>query len=238
MSSSDGICPEDSDNEFVNAFCILRKRGWFGELRPETQDSLQAVAKLRRLSAGQSVYRAGDIANGLFGLVTGNLHVTIPRDDGLDTGILRLEPGAWFGAPAILSRKPRNMSVTAVSNVELVCVSQTHVKNLLSADPRMYQDVLELIHASFSLTLRLLATSLTLDSYKRVALRLLVQYEQAGGPREGLASSQAEMADLCGVSVATFQRAIKKLAAEGIVKPGYSRIQITDRERLLRFCAD
>ena len=66
------------------ALDIVGKQGWFSMLAPETQERLGKIAKLRTFAKNDQVFLVDDTPNGLFGLVSGSLYVSLPRGDGED----------------------------------------------------------------------------------------------------------------------------------------------------------
>jgi hypothetical protein len=60
------------------ALDMLTTQGWFSERSPETQARLGAIAKLRSFTKGDRIYLAGDPPNGMFGLISGSLNISIP----------------------------------------------------------------------------------------------------------------------------------------------------------------
>jgi CRP-like cAMP-binding protein len=222
--------------ELAAALATLARAGWFAGRCERTRALIGAEARLRRYRPGEALYRVGDAANGLYGLVGGALRISVPRDDGEDYVIHRADPGFWIGDAAQFSDDARLVTLTAVAPTTVVHIPAEALERLVGAEPHLYRDFYALTHRNFRTALRLFVNTLVPDSDLRVALRLLHQHELAGEPERGVALAQAEFADLVGLSLPTLQRVLKRLAEAGLVELGYGRIRIRDREGLLRRC--
>jgi len=66
---------------------------------------------------GETIFKEGDVHDGnMFFIFQGIFAVTKKNPDGLVDVITELGPGDFFGELALLSRKPRSMTVTVVSS--------------------------------------------------------------------------------------------------------------------------
>lgn len=217
-----------------SALAIVSKRGWFAE-RPEAlRTTLGRIARVRRYSAGEPVYLYGDVANGIFGLVDGELDVTIPRADGVDLTIHRADAGLWIGDLALFVGHTRLVSVIAAADSNLIHLPQTELRQIIDANPELYSEFYALTYENMSLALRLLANLAISPSETRVAVRLLMY--DASPESLGLKISQSKLAELVGLSPPTLQRVLKRMQDENLIKLGYGRIEILDRKRLLSLC--
>ncbi|MEZ0278141.1 MAG: Crp/Fnr family transcriptional regulator [Methylibium sp.] len=120
------------------ALRILEVQGWFAERSKATRARLSAIAKLRTFVKDERIFLAGDPANGIFGLVSGSLNVSFPRGYGEDYTVHRAVVGFWIGELALVSGKPRLVSVRAAEPTVMVHLSAQDLTKLLREDPRLY----------------------------------------------------------------------------------------------------
>ncbi len=128
---------------------ILTVRGWFSERSPGTRARLGTIAKLRNFAKGDRVYLAGDKPNGMFGLISGSLNISIPRADGEDYTLHRAGTGFWLGDLALFSQGPRLVSVHAAEPVLMVQFPAPDLRRLVDENPRLYADFYALTYENF-----------------------------------------------------------------------------------------
>ena len=96
----------------------------------DDQGALQFV----ELHEGEVLFEQGDEANNLYVLKAGVLGVRVRREDGGETTIARLAPGAIVGEMALLSGNKRSATVYAINDAGLICISQGQFEQLMMED--------------------------------------------------------------------------------------------------------
>lgn len=95
---------------------------------------LTAIAKLLRPELavqGERIIRAGAIGREMYFIVSGAVEVIVPGEP------VRLSEGDFFGEVALLTSRPRNADVVAVSYCELLVLRKRDLDALLSAQPAL-----------------------------------------------------------------------------------------------------
>ncbi len=223
-------------SELALAIHALERRGWFSQRSKESRATLSAIAKLRRFAKDESVYLAGDAPNGVFGLVSGSLNISFPRGDGEDYTLHRAGSGFWAGDLALFSGVARLVSVRAAEPTMMVQLPAPELNRLVRDDPRLYADFYALTYENFQTALRIIANLAMTSADKRVADRLLLEVKSRGDMDGWISLSQMELAKLVAVSLPTLQRVMRRFADVGCVKKSYARIQVIDRDALVRIC--
>ncbi|WP_108257515.1 Crp/Fnr family transcriptional regulator [Mangrovicoccus ximenensis] len=220
------------------ALRAVSAQGWFADCPESTRSLLAPLARLRRFSPGNAVYLQGDPADGLYGLVSGGLDISVPRPDGTEYTFHRAESGFWIGDLAVMSDAKRLVSVRAATDAELLFLRAADLAALLAEHPLLYRDFYRLSYMNFATTFFLMSNISLVSSDARVALRLLLQLERAPDPQGHVNLSQSSLAELVALSEPTLQRVLKRLAELGCIEQAYRRIRVTDREMLLRLCGE
>lgn len=91
---------------------LLRKVRLFSELEEKDLESLGAEFNERRFSAGDRIALEGEGGLMFFVVESGEASVEVHGDE-----VGRLGPGDAFGEVALIDRRPRTASVTAVSDL-------------------------------------------------------------------------------------------------------------------------
>ncbi|MCV6597942.1 MAG: Crp/Fnr family transcriptional regulator [Mangrovicoccus sp.] len=217
---------------------VLFDVGWFAERAPEVQQRILAGARRREFRKGQPIYRAGDGADGLYGLIDGVIEITVPGDDGVEIQIHRADTGFWIGDLALFAEEPRLVSVTAVSDISTLFVPQSFMRDLIKNDMGMLREFYALTHRNFATAFRLLANLSVSQSERRLGLRLLHYSELSTEPDGWLSLSQEDLARLIAVSLPTLQRILRRFVEDGLVEIGYRRLRVLDHPALAARCRD
>ncbi|ODR97767.1 hypothetical protein AUC69_01180 [Methyloceanibacter superfactus] len=218
------------------ALKMLAAQGWFSQRSAKTRATLGAIAKLRSFAKGDRIYLAGDLPNGIFGLISGSLNISIPRADGEDYTVHRAGAGFWFGDLALFSQGPRLVSVHAAESTQMVQFPVNELRRLTEEDPRLYADFYALTYQNFRTAFDIISNLAIPSTEKRVADRLVLEAATRGDPAGWIPLSQAELANMTAVSLPTLKRIMRRFVEAGFIDHRYARIQILDKEALTRLC--
>jgi len=126
---------------------IIRELGlpdhWIEDLRPHL--------RRRLLAPGEGVIREGDPGNSLFAVHRGTLQV-VRAEDRLDpyTGLFwkplaDLGPGQWFGEASLLTGAPRNATVVAATEAEILELPKEAFEASLKREPELLEHLVDLM---------------------------------------------------------------------------------------------
>ncbi len=102
--------------------------------REELATLLTLVAPIK-VAPGSSVVREGEPGDSLFLIVQGRLRVFTRGTDGAEITLAELGPGDFFGEVALLTRRPRTATVSAITEAELLRLDQRTVEELRRRHP-------------------------------------------------------------------------------------------------------
>jgi len=94
-----------------------------------SKKELQALAKRaeeRRVPAGTAIVREGEAGDAFYVIVSGQAEV-----DRSGTVVATIGPGAFFGDLALLDKAPRNATVTAKTDMDLIVLRQPEFSAML-----------------------------------------------------------------------------------------------------------
>jgi CRP/FNR family cyclic AMP-dependent transcriptional regulator len=224
--------------ELGEALDLLAARGWFAQRSPQTRARLGAIAKLRRFEKDDRIYLFGDPPNGMFGLISGSLNISIPRADGEDYTLHRASTGFWVGDLALFSQGTRLISVHAAEPTLMVQLPAPDLRRLAEEDPRLYADFYALTYENVRTMFHIISNLAIASTDKRLADRLLLELETCGDKEGWISISQSELASLTAVSLPTLKRVMRRFADAGLINHRYARIQVLSREALARLCRE
>ncbi len=99
----------------------LRGLGIFDDARQAALERLARAARAQTVAAGEIVFREGDVADDLYVIVggTASVHKTSLGE------VTRLGVDNWFGEVGLIQAAPRNATVSAIDDLELLVISGT-----------------------------------------------------------------------------------------------------------------
>jgi CRP-like cAMP-binding protein len=126
---------------------IVRELGlpehWIEDLRPHL--------RRHQLAPGEGVIREGDPGNSLFAVHRGTLQV-VRAEERLEpyTGLFwkslaDLGPGQWFGEASLLTGAPRNATVVALTEAEILELPKEAFENSLKREPELLEHLIDLM---------------------------------------------------------------------------------------------
>ncbi|MDI9848881.1 Crp/Fnr family transcriptional regulator [Rhodoblastus sp. 17X3] len=92
----------------------MSEHGWLPLLPEAFRTEVLRRSALMRFAPGDTVFRLGDPAGGVYGLVTGALAVSLAPAGAMPRLTLLGVPGPWTGEGCFLTRKPRRCELQAI----------------------------------------------------------------------------------------------------------------------------
>ena len=190
-------------------------------LKDLDNETLTAVANLmtaRTYLSHDIVIRKGDPPDHLAFLLKGKLQVVDLSEDGRETGIHFIMPGAYFGELSVIDGQPRSASVISVKISEVAFMPSAQARALIYTRPLIAQRFL----THFAQVVRASSTQRTLlsipNAFQRVfaQLQLFVRDTKEGQVIEGL-PKQHEIAIMVNTSRETVSRALHTLLKMNIL---------------------
>ncbi|NBB71669.1 MAG: helix-turn-helix domain-containing protein [Alphaproteobacteria bacterium] len=215
---------------------VLLERGWLAEQPRRLQEEVLARGRIRRYGRGDVVFRRGDPAGGLYGVVDGSVLHRFPTADHDSYVADGGSAGSWFGEPSLSGRRPRTVTVVSKATTVLLHLSLGSFDDLVAREPAHWRSFAALACRHHEHLLRLLAERRPAPPRRRLAARLLGLLDEpvsarAGGGRK-LTLTQSELADMTGVSRHTVNRVLSEFAAEGVLAAAYGRIVVHELDAL------
>lgn len=211
---------------------FLRSNRWLARCGPDLQAHLLESGRRLHLAEGQALFERGGVPQGLCCVLSGALRVgTLGRDGGVSL-LAYLEPGQWFGEISLLDGLPRTHDAVAEGATEVWLLAQTPLQAWLDAHPQHWRDIAVLACAKLRMSFEVLEDIAQLPLEARLAKRLVMVargYDAEGAPaRQRIRLPQEQLALMLGVSRQTVNKALKSLAAEGLLALHYGEIELLD----------
>ena len=210
---------------------ILETTQLLGALPPDALDTLRSASTMREVARNEVIFRQGDAANELFGIVGGRIAILTKSPDGRESLVAMLEAGALFGELALFDDGARSADARALEPTQLLVVQYAAVRHAIEANPQVLWVIVRMFARRLRATDESLADAVFLDVPARTAKRLL---EIAGDDDEfRLPMTQEDLAGLVGASRERVNKALSLFTKLGWLSvEGRNRYRILDREAL------
>ena len=124
---------------------LFRRAGLFDTLTDEEVDSFTRFLVERRLAAGETLFREGDLGASLFVLLHGDVAVEVPGAGGERVVVGRLVAGDVLGEQACLDPAPRSATITAITPSVAVELTRAELDRMSRELPRVASLLLRMI---------------------------------------------------------------------------------------------
>lgn len=208
---------------------------WFQALPVALRDYLVTHAGLRRLAAGQTLFRRGDAPCGLYAVLLGSLSVGAVDVSGKETLLTVVEPTTWFGEISLFDGLPRTHDAIALDDTTLLHIPQAALQRLLDGEPHYWRHFALLMTQKLRLSFMTVEALSAMSASQRLATRLVMIAEGYGGlslGRNRVRLSQERLASMLSLTRQTTNQLLKELAARGIVRLHVGEIEIVDLDAL------
>jgi CRP-like cAMP-binding protein len=209
-----------------------------GRLPDPVRAAMLALGAEKRWPAGQAIIRLGEPSTHAY-LILGGFVKVHGNDSGHEPLLAIRTAGDLVGEMGVLSGGGRSATVTTCSATAARVIGAEELRGFLRRMPG----------AAFELACRLserlrwanerrvdFAATDAASRVCRTLLALLEMYGRAGvgGTELAVAVTQAEVASLAGVGLATTEKALRGLVGDGVVRWGYRRVVVSDPAALRR----
>jgi CRP-like cAMP-binding protein len=202
-------------------------------------EPLAVVSRMRRVVRGEYVFHAGDPADELWVVVSGEVKDCVVDMEGNEVVHFVHGPGMTFGEPGFFAHDHvRIVDVIAVLPTTLIRLDRRDLVPFMERHPILKDRALEALASNSRFQAHLISSLLTRPLAERLVLRLLELIDSGPERRSGEAVTpkitQSTLAAMIGVSRENVNRALAALALDGSIRLEDGRYVLIDEERLRR----
>jgi signal transduction histidine kinase len=115
----------------------------FRHLPASELKEMQTAVREIRFSAGQSIFKEGEMGDGVYVVKSGGVEISAKIGAGRQHGFSRLQPGDFFGEMAVLDNQPRSASASAVEETSVYFVPREKMVALLTRSAELCMTLLQ-----------------------------------------------------------------------------------------------
>lgn len=205
----------------------------FAALTDGEREELASRMRLRQFARDEVVFHREDPAGHFFAIIAGTVKLAVQDDSGRVVVIAILRGGDVFGELELFDDVPRSLTVTAITETQVLALGRDDFFEVLERHPRAMRFMLTLLARTIRDTARRIEDLVFLDLPSRVAKSLL-DLRGAHGSNDEIHLTQDDIAAFVGATRASVNRVLADLEGQGIVEIGRRHIAVKDIGKLER----
>jgi CRP/FNR family transcriptional regulator, dissimilatory nitrate respiration regulator len=214
---------------------VLRHAGLFQDLEEKYLLEFASRARRRSLDAGQTLFLAGDRADGLYVVLEGRIKVFKMSPKGREQMLMIMGTGETVGEVAVLSGETYPAGAEALEASEALYIPRQVFLDLLSREPEVAMRLLAALSSRLRAFASLIEDLSLRDVSERLAAHLLsLSTSGAGAETVDLKVSKTQLSAAVGTVPETLSRAFQQLAGAGVLETSGRKVHIKDRALLAR----
>ncbi len=217
---------------------ILREVPLFSKFTEQDLDALATIVRRRSYPKNFMLFQQGDPGEEFLILSQGSVKVELTNPDGKELTLVILKPYQFLGELALLDDVPRSATVVTMEKAEFLVISKRDFGDMLNAYPRMCLPILKQLTRRIRVLTDDIASMAFLDSYSRVARKILSLAEEMGIPNTDgsimidQALTHQQLANLVGTTRETVTKILNEMKDKNLISIKRHRITVIDPAEL------
>lgn len=212
--------------------CGARKSSLFGSFCDHDLESLSANKSCAYYKKNQAIFIEGSFPRGVFCMNEGKVKIFTRGDEGKEQIIHIAKEGEIIGFRAMFSGEPYKVSATALEECNICYINKEDFLNMIETNSELRNGIMK----ELSKELGDRAIFITNMSQKSVRERLAFSLLILGDiyKDEEINLTREDMANFVGTATETLIRLLKDFKDEGMIEIHTRKLEIIDKEKLLR----
>lgn len=122
-------------------FSDLRSLHLFSGLADDQIRAITSTTRIQRFTEGEDLVRQGDTGDSMYVVRSGRVRVMVTAGGGDSRLVARLGPGEYFGEMSLLTGEPRNASVVADTETEVLAITKSNFSSIISSDSTVVKEL-------------------------------------------------------------------------------------------------
>lgn len=207
----------------------------FSELGPGAIEALAAGAQLRTYALGETLFDEGEVSPGLFVLESGYVKVVKMSVQGREQSLEFIGPSEAFNTVAVFAPRPSPASCVALEPSSAWVISRAAIAEVARRDPEFAERIIGAMADRLVVLVQLVA-DLSLRTVAGRLARLLLDEAEGDALYRPRWLTVPQLAARLGTVPDVAQRALGRLASNGLIDVSRREIRILDRGGLQDLC--
>ncbi len=216
---------------------VLTRLPLFSELSDAEITMLLPGVREYTMRAHEMLFHKGERLDGIHIVVSGQIRLFMPGQQGTEKLIYTMNPGASFAEGVIFLDTPCPVSAQATQDGTLLVASRGVLLEVLDCDPKFARKMLTSLSTKLHQLMMDMETCTLMNSVQRVVCFLSHQVPPQNPSRYEvtLDTSKQLLASRLNLAPETFSRALHHLVAAGLIEVHGRTIHVMDTLRLKNF---
>ena len=198
--------------------------------------ALSRLAQRKRYRKNEVVFHEGDVGNGLFVVLKGQVRILVRSVEGKEVVIAIRRTGDFFGEMALLDDETRSATAVASEPSELLLIRRDDFNAFLKSHSELAIEMLAVLSRRLRATTQLVQSISFLDVRERL-VRVLLDLTQAesGSTSNGevlLRLTQGEVAEMVGATRESVNKWLRHYERLGVLRLSRGKVVVLQPERL------
>lgn len=216
---------------------LLANNDLFYSLSEEALDLLVSITVTRDVTAGETIFVAGEVGRQLYAVSTGQVKAVATAADGREMVLRLVDPGEVFGELALLDGGRRSATMIATRPTRLLSIERRDFIALLRRHPEVAIELLAVTAGRLRSTTEQVTDTNFLEIGPRLAKRIVdlaAQYGEEVPEGRLLRISQEDLGTLVAATRVSVNVQLKGWERDGLLQTGRGRLILLDPEGLAR----
>ncbi len=201
---------------------------WLDTLSTDARTALLYKAKTKTFSPGQMVHHKNSPADGLYGVISGEVSIRSNTLSGEEIVFTRIIAGQWYGEIGLLDGGNKTHDGIATTASQLAIVAKPDILSLCQQYPCVHQALVLLLCQHCRQAFQAIDDFLLCTPQQRLAKWVLSHVDPAGR----LNIKQKELGALIGISRQSTNKILKSWQQLGGIHIGYGELRVLDADTL------
>ena len=227
-----------SQNLINCSTCSARSSSIFCHLAGDELQGLNDHKSIKKFSRGNTIFREGDEAGGIYCLQSGNVKLYRSGSVGREVIFGIAKAGDVLGFRSVLFNEPHHQSAQVLEDTEVCIVEKTYFEKLIHSNCDVAFDVMKRIGHDLEHTEKRVSELLNIDTKTRL-IRLLLMLQRTHGVEDrpgttiGLRLTRRELGEMVGAATETVIRILSELERDRLVELDGRKIRIMNISELV-----
>ena len=223
----------DKSHKHVScATCQARKNSLFAGNCDASLDHLEEHKSCSYFKKNQPLFIEGSFPRGVFCLNQGKVKVFTRGDEGKEQIIHIAKEGEIIGFRAMFSGEMYKVSATSLEDANICFISKDDFLDMIDTNPTLRNGIMRELSKELGDRAVFITNMAQKSVRERLASALIILDDVYSGEQINL--TREDMANFVGTATETLIRLLKDLKEEGVIEIHTRKLEIVDKEKLMK----